>query len=412
MVEDALKLTRTLHRLIIAVSGITLVFAFSISLPVDKVRQRAEVEALLSADFQSYRDFVDAEVAKVIEEPLQSVADDFERIIARSDAMVLNDFELTNHFRKPVHVGRVLVEDLVLADMSASTLTQLDALNGLSLESDVQVVLPRADIAHEIAQFFESAPGARRVTDIGLGIDGPEWTAESFLPDTDTAIAVLAFELPASVNPGATPVFQAQFECDVVVLEGTSFLGWLQDNPHLGQLVEVANGRVHFGSDLADLPTGARENSLGEIATELSREIAQLGPDQQTATFLGTAVPGRLVLIAAPLVIIALQYYFCSHTRHLVRLSGQDKKTFSQFAWLPLIIGEDLPQTWKAESAATIIAAPLIALGVLLYRLSAFGDISFRTALWAAAAGFATLLLGMSSLEHIGTVREQMRSNE
>ena len=411
MVEDALKLTRTLHRLIIAVSGITLVFAFSISLPEEKVRQRAEIDALLSADFTAYREFVDAQVAKAVAERLTPVAEEVERILAESDAMVINDFELVDRFRQPVHVGQVLIEDLVLADIGAATLNQMDALNGLDLDRDVQVVLPRADIATEIALFFESEPGNRRVSGIGIGLDAPDWTAQSFLAETDDAIAVINFELPATINPGATPIFQALFECDVIELKNTSFLAWLKTHPEMGPLVAIDNGQIHFGAGLADLPSGARETSLGDIATELSKDIAQLGPDQQTATFLGTSVPGRLVLIAAPILLIALQYYFANHTRHLVRLAPHNTEAFRQFAWLPLSLERGMSRNWGTEAGATVIAAPLFALGIMLYRLSVYGSIPLMATLLSVAAGFATLLLGMISLRNIEEIRELMQSD-
>ncbi|MDZ7710864.1 MAG: hypothetical protein U5K36_13010 [Roseovarius sp.] len=101
-------------------------------------------------------------------------------------------------------------------------------------------------------------------------------------------------------------------------------------------MFEIDSDQILFGPGLADLPSGERETSLGVIATGLSRDIAQLGPDKQTATFLGTSVPGRLVLIAAPIVLIALQYYFANYTRHLVRLAERNIDMFRQFAWLPL----------------------------------------------------------------------------
>ncbi|MDZ7710865.1 MAG: hypothetical protein U5K36_13015 [Roseovarius sp.] len=116
-----------------------------------------------------------------------------------SDAEVVNDFELIDRFRQPVHVGRVLVEELVLSNMSAATLNQLDALNGLDLERDVQVVLPRADIANEIGQFFRIQNLAvRRVSRyFGRPRFGrhPTGLRQSFLSKSVAAIAVIDFDL-------------------------------------------------------------------------------------------------------------------------------------------------------------------------------------------------------------------------
>lgn len=414
MVEDALKLTRALHRLIIAVSGITLVFAFSVSLPEEKVRQRAAIEALLSANFTAYQEFVNSRIAAAAARQLIPVAEEVKRILADSNSAVINDFELIDHFRQPVHVGRILVEDLVLTDIGRATFNQLVLLNELSLERDVQVVLPRADMATEIAKFFDENASTFHllntwsISSIKIRLDTQYGLAQSFLPKTDNAFTIIDFELNATNNVGETHRFHTQFEADVVELKNTSFLSWLDTLPEIDSIAILENGQIYFGPELTNLTSGAREETLGEVAARLEREIALLAPDQQTASFLGTSVPGRLVLFAAPIILVTLQYYFVQHTRHLTRLVPNNIDTFKEFAWLPLSLQKNSTETWKVETGATVIAAPMLALSILFYQLSLFGDIALFAVLLLVGTGFATLLLGINSLRNIGTIRDQM----
>jgi len=59
MIEDALKSTRTLHRLIMTVSLVTIVFALSINLPEDKAAQKQIIDDLVAIDFTDYNAFVE-----------------------------------------------------------------------------------------------------------------------------------------------------------------------------------------------------------------------------------------------------------------------------------------------------------------------------------------------------------------
>lgn len=81
MIEDALKSTRNLHRLIIGVSLAVLVFSLSVYLPDEKIRQKSAIDALLDIDFLAYeiwlQDKLEAEIKKQVIPAVQPLRDIF-----------------------------------------------------------------------------------------------------------------------------------------------------------------------------------------------------------------------------------------------------------------------------------------------------------------------------------------------
>ena len=68
MIEDALKNIRNIHRIILTISFITIVFSVSISAPQDKKQQLALLNKLIEFDFSEYDKFVE----KKVDEPFIS----------------------------------------------------------------------------------------------------------------------------------------------------------------------------------------------------------------------------------------------------------------------------------------------------------------------------------------------------
>ena len=143
-------------------------------------------------------------------------------------------------------------------------MTELDALSGLGLSSDVQIVVPRvSELIGEIEAFLNENPGAgKRLETIRLGINEYEFNAESFLPGPET-FAGLYFELVDAVRTGGAPTFDASFVADVVVLPETSFIDWLAAHDELSGIVAIDGDKIGFLPGLGQVPAGFREEKLG-----------------------------------------------------------------------------------------------------------------------------------------------------
>lgn len=419
LVEDALKSTRNLHRLIMAVSLVTLVFAFSLSLPSEQTDQRATLDDLIKADFMAYDAFVADKVDNFRLETLVPIGADVSEQLENSGHLVFNLEDIGEALAAPLHVGKLLIPELALSEMTNSTLNALDSLNGLSLSSDVQVIVPDTEgVTNEIEAFLnENETTGRRIDEIVLSIDDFTFAGESFLPDSATTIGMY-FELVETVRTAGAPVFSANFPARIETLPKTSFIDWLENSKELSHVVTIDDGYIFFAPQLKDAPTGFREEKIGLLHQRLSTEIAAAGPERRSATMLGAQIPGLLVVIASPLVLIVLTYYFNNHTRHLRRLVKSNVVAFQNFAWMPLSISwlieirnptsktrRFLLRGWHLEALFSVIALPQLALVLLFWKLTLFGQIG----LWAIAAlaigSIGTVGFSVSSVRNIGRIR-------
>jgi len=423
VVEDSLKTIRILHRLIMSISLATIVFSLSLSLPVDKVRQLEIIDALLAADFSAYEKFAAEKIEAEKIEFLAPIEKEMRDALENESLLVFNLEKISEKFGEPFHIGKIIVADLVLDDISSATLVRLDALNALSLDQDLQIVVPHtAELVEEINRFFDthmsvasSSITGKRVDTIRVGLTEFDFSGDSFLPD-DEVLAGLYFELLDPVFSGGAPVFNANFLADVKEVPESSFLDWIKTEGTLDGLVEINEGQVKFAPSLKDLPNGFREQSLGLLSAQLKKEIADRGPENQSVSILGTDVPGVLIVIAAPLVLTALSYYFMSHTGHLKRLEGKDDGVFQTFAWLPLAhqakiripIGRSTRmhlELWQLESLVGLMFLPILALLILYTKLAAFGGIGLGASLFMMLSAAIIVVFGSLSMNNIQLIR-------
>lgn len=418
LIEDSLKSTRTLHRLIITVSLVTLVFAFSLDRPEEKVAQKDAIEALLKSDFRAYETFVAEKVEDFRQRSLAPLGQQLTARLEASGHLVFNLDDLGDAFGEPIHVGRILTHELAFANMEATNLTALKALNAFSLSQDIQVLVPEMPgVAEEIVDFLDShQTTGKRIAGIRMSIEDFSFGSETFLPGATTT-AGLYFELVDAVRIGGAPVFSADFPVAIQTLPDTSFIHWLSGNERLLKTVSLKEGQITFLPELENLPTGFTEEKLALLFKRLSDEIAESGPEEQSATILGTKVPGLLVVIASPLTLLVLGYYFANHTKHLTRFSLSDPEAFRGFAWMPLAMQDEpksatvgslevsKPAWWAVETVASAIALPIGALLALYWQLSQFGGVGTWSALTIFSGIVGVVCFGLMSLSHIGAIR-------
>ena len=173
-------------------------------------------------------------------------------------------------------------------------------------------------------------------------------------------------------------------------------------------IITETNGEIKFLSELDNLPVGFTETKLGLLSAQLRDQIEAGGPDQRTITILGTEVPGRLLVLAAPLVLAGLAYYFKSHLSHLKELAGKQSGEMYGFAWLPINQAKwEVPFTkgtvllHKAELIATVAILPISALIIMLYKLSSFGTVSVGIVFIALATCVFSACVAAAALKDI-----------
>ncbi len=373
MIEDSLKSIRNIYRLLITVSFITLVFSLSISPPKDKKNQRDLINELIGFDFLEYELFVEGHVKKFSSSKLNALSTSLGKKLKNDELLIFNLHHIHEAFSQDTHLGKILVSDLVLTNIGNTSLNQLDALNGLSLDRDVQVLVPEIDgIAKEIVYFLKDNNRAGlRVDNVNLSIGDYTFTAESFLPEEDMYLS-LYFELPANIRTGGSPVFNADFPAEVVSLPGTSFTKWLLEKTKEKNIVEQRGNKLVWLPSLENIPNGFREQKLGLLAKDLTDEINKSSPEEQKVSLFGTNIPGILFVYTSPLILLALMYYFMNHSFHLLSLTKNHMDEINRFAWSPL----SLKKFWYVDLLGSSLFLPLISMSVLYFQLVQFRPLS------------------------------------
>ena len=420
MIEDALKSARTLHRLIMTVALVTIVFSLSISLPTDKTRQKELIDGLIGTDFKAYLSYVETLVAAEQAATLKPIGDALSASLESGDHLIFNLGAIGDAIAKPLHIGRILVEDLNLNDVANASIASLNALNGLSLDKNVQILVPRTDeLEPEIRSFLSENGGAgKRVDEVRFSIDDFGFVAETFLPGDEHFIGSY-FEVLDGVRIGGAPVFSASFLGDVKELPNSSLLNWMKAQGFDEDLVSISDDEISFATELAGAPSGFLNEKLGVLSLRLGDEIAQSGPARQSVSILGTSVPGTLVIFASPLILFALSYYFLSHTAHLSRICEANEADFDQFAWLPLshkaAASIKVTKRWGISLSAGLFEAlssgvllPAAAIALLYGRLSQFGNLTDLQVACMAASALGVVCFGLLAMARINRIREHL----
>ena len=435
MIEDALKSTRTLHRLIMAVSLTTLVFALSLSLPKEKVAQRDAIDALINSNFLVYDQFVAQQVKTFSEEILLPFGTTLDEKVNSTQGLTSDLYGLGEVFSKPLHIGKLLTKDLVLANLSSATLSQLNSLGTLQFSSDIQVVVPRTKELTEKVEAFLSDNSVFGYKLGNIRVNGKEhnstadfveeqkFTTDSFLPGADTNF-LLEFDLVDMAGNGLDRTFNEHLTADYVTLPKSSFVQWLANNEDMVGVVSIDDSQVVFAPSLENAPQGIREEKLGSLLQRLTNEIESERLEGQSVTILGTQVPGLLIIVAAPLTLLALSYYFTNHTGHLAQLIEKDAKAFKGFAWMPLAIRIDFPlfffrkaegdyriSGWVLETITSSVILPVASLAILYWQLTHIVVIGLWPSLVILIASIGIVIFGLKSLRNIKTVRTAEESS-
>lgn len=413
MLEDALKNTRNIHRLILTISFITIVFSLSIDFPQDKKLQLDSLDKLSAVPFLNYNAFVETKVAEFELATLQTIAEKVNARLGQENYILFNTHHIGEAFAKNAHTGRLLIEELFFTDINNASINNFKALNGLSIYSDIQVLEPKVDeLLEEIINYLSVNAGVGRRVDGSYITYGQEsFVPESFLPNGEVYLT-LYFELPTTASLGGHPVFNVQFPAHVKTLPNTSFSYWLKTVQEVQDLYIDAGRQLIWLSSLENLPSGFHEEKIGLLKKQLEEDIKTSSPEEQKISVLGANIPGVLFIFASPLLLLSLTYYLMNSTLHLRKLTLNDeiadKKMFQTFSWPPLSLGN----AWKFEALISLVLLPYLALCVLLFQLVRFGFSSLSSSAVVLVAMLIMLLPTRLILNNLTSIRSSLQKND
>lgn len=405
MMEDALHVTRNLHRLIIATSLVTLIFSLSLKFP-EQYRERQEtIDQFLRFDFSQYDRFVSSRSAEASSPWLKPVVSAVRAGVESKNYPVFGLSDIWATLEKPLVLGQAKISETKLTTPAEMTLRQFDALTELyPLTNDVLVAVPVSDglLTNLIEFLSEKARPGMRVQSVNLQ------TSDSFLAKEPPAegeiiMLLLSFELMASGGP-PSPYFQATFDATVHRVENTSFRYWLSQKPSAGKFVTSNEGQIKWFPALDNISREMIDRRLGDVNGALNDEIRKNSPESKTVSLLGMEIPGLLLVYAAPLVLLSLSYYFFFHVTHLCRFAARHKQACERFAWLPL----SLEMEWAWESLFSLGMLPLLSLVVLSAQLARFHFLAWWSGMFMVIAVILIVWFCVRSIRQIGKFRGQI----
>ena len=411
MIEDALKSCRTVHRALIAASAVILVFASSLSSHSNLSSQRTAISKLLEIDFSQYDDFVlDAAKASINDYTDEKMIHEFESSLAEMDVPIENYSDLVSILREPWHIGRLAISATPLVDMNRASIEDISSLLQRQLNRDATVVVVDPSLGQRlVSELIVSAPS--RVTDIDRYPDADVPPIETWLTRAKAEALIYSFALPSTSGP-PTPYVQGEIGGKVHLIEGTSFLDWVATRLDVASAFNLSEGQISLPSALQSMGYEKTRVSLGALAETISQEIFDAGPDSQSATFLGATIPGKLMLLTAPVILLLLSYWLTAHLAHLRNIVSTDPTAFVQFAWIPLMTGRRPKWVWRADFMITTTVLPIAALCVLAIRLSAFGLVRSYVGLAYAVCSLILFILAVVGVASLTLMRAELVSSQ
>ena len=415
MLEDALKSARLLHRLTIAVSVVTLVFSLSLVSLEDKIAQRNAIRRLVNVDFVSYIAFASERQGNFLRMGRRADVAEFLRV---SNAEFLRMFELddliahsrvSDYLASPRRVDNVFaINEANMNDIANATLRDFEsAFSRHCLSCDISVwMVDIQEFRDEIALLFDYAGAFVGEPRIAMDVD-----VLSESPTNADMVSVAEIQLMSAGPDGPLLAsMTAVFEMYPTTIPNSSFEDWIAGSS-VGRVVTIVDGRaVLADAEVFDkMPVSYWGITLGDLYRTLNADITSAGPAGQVVTILGTRVPGLLVVLASPIALFILSYYFACHTLHLARVAGQNSDAVKYFAWMPLALRSGI--TWTSEVVVSAIAFPGASLGVLWNRLSQYGEVEpwpGLTVLCVAVVGI--VVFGLVSLFNIKSIRAAGKS--
>lgn len=405
MLDDSLKSTRSIHRLLISASFVTFLFAISLEPPEDLIVQRDYVSELLEVDFYEYEKYIEQRILEFDSVHLLPAANQISEALKARNFFVNNVNNLGEVFSYSPHISKVSVDSLAVSDIAGSTLSQLDALNKLNIDLDVQIVVPKIDdLPQLLMQFLDTydAMGSQ-VSLLTLGLEDHSIAAHSFLESKEQLLS-LYFQITGPYNMGGAPEFYQELKAEVMTIPNTSFKSWLLLKKKTDLFAEDGKRLVFLPKLNIPEISGIRDMRMKELIARIDAEKERIGRpgDSQTIKIVGISVPGVLIVFASPLLLFSLIYYLYNHVHHISLTVEEHFEEIKQFSWSPISVRK----TWRFDSLSSIIALPVVAILVLFYQYTQFDTVSVWPSIVLGVCFMGLLITGVMIFNKIRFIRQ------
>lgn len=433
MIEDSLKTTRTLHRLLLAVSLATIIFSLSLqTYSVERKWQKA-VATIIATNFAEYDKFIKGKVENIIPEQITELEQAFRPFVLKwqDEFNVSNVQSISDKLQNTFRVGQVVIDNVGLGKVSDTSLSELYQLNDLQIDRGIELYVPQFNdiLIEKIDRFFKDKLGENTRGRIGAVFISDHNSdrlleKESFIPNISMYYVLsLTLIVPTSdqqflVSSERSITFDFGVSFKSTPISDSSLIYWIQHEKLMTGTAFFKDGDISFPL-LDNMPDRYKRQNLGLLLSRLDAMIENSGPDNLNVTLFGMEVPGLVFVLASPITIGILSWYLLINLIHLAKLAPEASTSFRQFAWMPLMLqdwaipigrnGRSIP-SWAMETIVSSIILPIASLGVLHFRLWQFKSVASWQTLMFICIAVAVYVLGRQSTLCIGQIRRRVNT--
>ena len=417
MVEDALKITRTLHGLVLLSCIITIIIAVSYWPPEHAIERRDLLNELSGIGYYSFvMALIDKEISKTRSRwSTLSIENRYDHIPFLREA-VLEEISsprcITITTPKSVTPDNSTNENA--SNIVLATLFPISSANYVGIQTTIfwpgyadQDPIYGAPYSVRLQRSRFGTILNRCPTGIA---DMAKCRCHEALtePYSTYKIVLTGFLKGEKVPYTIEGTFVASVS-DFEVSE-SSFAHWIENDKVGGDSVsaDVRSGELRFAARMSQ---AEREVSLAGLSGAAKEQVRELLSDELDVSVLGNRLSGTMVLFASPIAIIVLLYLFVAHVVHVGKLMATDKIRIKEFSWLPIIRPKSLVATVCLESSLFLglILLPFFSLILLYDRFrSTLGGYEGAQLLGIIGSLAATLLLGIVAWSGVHRIRQRL----
>lgn len=382
VIEDALKATRTLHRILILAGLAGLVFVLSLEYPRRALALRDQITRLAALPFHTYDQYVNDRINEVLGDDLSATVTACEEALAQAPPEQAR--RVCDAFSTPAEVVRIRSDALPTADVLEVCLHELDALGDHdAIHTDVEAIIAVPGARMQTVSDALSEYGTGQVESVQLGI-----------LDSSTPTALLSFEIHREER--AAPVIEQRLLARGVRVPRSAWHTWLRTQAK--DLVSADGGLTW----LPEADDAERTIPLKELREQLQDRIDTTRMQNRTIELPGITIPGSMTLLALPIALIGIALSLAAHLDHLNALAPQHTTKLREFAWLPLT-----GSAWWFDAAWSVIAVPGAVMLALILKSRGFPS-RWITVVVALLGLAAVVLVGSMIMQRLARLRRQI----
>ncbi len=402
MINDALKLVRSLHGLIIVSSLFTVVFSISLNVPQNEVKWRDALRLISPEAYTTYVIAAAAPIRQTLNEDIRNFLDEHNQV-NRVYNLLASELQEVRCIDAPVFESDSLIDTRTKDAVSIRTMAPVDF-------SIYPTTVVRDDEGQEVAMatdmYLSAARDTRLVAELDEGrqlvgkctlnrenIDDCKCSDLQPFDDVQNfTLSLSGLVIPQFLNYQITAKLRARLY-DTTIPNG-SFGEFMESKLPSGGVIayNLEKNEIRFDPPLTN---EYLNQPIARLIGKLEEDVVEITATSIHVSVLGNQLRGLTVFYASPSAIIVLLYLFLGHVMHLHGFATSHLGTFREFSWLPLVRPNWLMPLIDFRSLYTIVSfigLVFLPTGSLIFLFTKFSKVFGGYQLWTVAVFIVILV--------------------